>query len=95
MDSFEVQDILVLAFWSPNDSVDKYDPWKIVVENATVDDSFPELFDFEGDRDIIEDGVKPAADLLPCGLRVSRFVHSYEVYELKSTVIMKNHIKSN
>jgi len=40
LNSFEVKYILVLTFWCPNDSVDQYDPWKIVVENATVDNSF-------------------------------------------------------
>jgi len=62
--SLEVKYILVLAFWSPDDSIDEYDAWKIMVENATVDDSFSKLFDFEVDRYIIKYGMNPVADLL-------------------------------
>lgn len=79
--SLEIQYILILALRSPDDSIDEHDSWKIMIENAAVDDSLPKLLDFESEGYIVKYGMNPVIDLLACGcdLWVSRFVHVYEL----------------
>lgn len=73
----KVDGILVFGLGEPDDAIDEYDSWEVVVENAAIDDSFSQLFYFEIGLNIGEDGMYPSGDMLSGELCCMRggFVH--------------------
>ena len=61
----QVESILVFCFGLPDDSIDKNDPWKIIIDDPTIDNSFAKFLDSEADRHIWKKSMDPIDDVLP------------------------------